>query len=918
MNPDTGAFEPASGLTQQGRVRDDFGNWFGCDNSHLLWHYPLADEYVRRNPYVAAPNPAVQVPRGRDWNRLFPASETAERFNDPSHVNRVTSACGLEIYRDELLGKEFYGNAFVCEPVHNVVHREVLTPDGITFRSARATNELDREFLASTDNWFRPVQVRTGPDGALWVVDMYRYVIEHPRWIPSNRLAQLDVRAGHDKGRIYRVYRKDQPPRRIQNFAKLSTAKLATALDSPNGTERDIIHRELLNRADRSANEQLSELAKSSSRPAVRVQASAALHGLGGSTSSAVASESNPDVRVQMLRASGHRADILSEVARGIDAPDVRVRFQSALALGGHDHADQWLAKLLPEAATNQWMRAAVLSSSTNVAPKLLSAAVALPESAQQRELFAGLLATATATASTTELARIIVTLSPTNESEVTAWRLDALTRLLERPFEKSAAARESIGRTLSLARTVLTRPFSDASPHEAALRFMATQIDGENDAAFYQLFLQPGPLQTVAVEALSRSRSPLAARALVSHWGSFSPALRAKAIDQLATRPEWLETLLTAVERKQIPAAEISAPLRARLLSEQDESFRQRAAKLWPPRASDRAKLVAEYRKAIMSDGNGLSGREMFDQHCASCHALNGRGQSVGPDLTPWREKSAEDFLMAILDPNAAIEPRYVNYVIRMKNGGVLYGVIRSETATGVEIAAPGIQQTLLRSDIARLEAAPLSLMPEGLEQNITPVQMNDLLAFLKKSALPVFGSATGEQIRVAREVFRSRQPNGFGRLVFASEQLDYPGWLGRLPLLHCRQTDGKSRLAWQTMAAKSSGDTCSFVVPAAMGFLSQPAGKFTLNVNGKRALDFDVTLNDRQWKNEDGTVRMAYEVMEANSEDSNGVLTILLARELVKKNMPVPFEVVGSPANSQRWFGIYDWNAVQATAAR
>src|SRR6185369_12445496 len=64
MNPDTGAFEPASGLTQQGRVRDDFGNWFGCDNSHLLWHYPLANEYVRRNPHVAAPNPAVQVPQG--------------------------------------------------------------------------------------------------------------------------------------------------------------------------------------------------------------------------------------------------------------------------------------------------------------------------------------------------------------------------------------------------------------------------------------------------------------------------------------------------------------------------------------------------------------------------------------------------------------------------------------------------------------------------------------------------------------------------------------------------------------------------------------------------------------------------------------------------------------------------------------
>ena len=130
MNPDTGAFEPASGLTQQGRVRDDFGNWFGCDNTHLIWHYPFADEYVRRNPHVSGPAPNVQVPQGREWNRLFPASETLERFNDASSANHVTSACGLEIYRDELLGKEFHGNAFTCEPVHNLVHREVLAPNG--------------------------------------------------------------------------------------------------------------------------------------------------------------------------------------------------------------------------------------------------------------------------------------------------------------------------------------------------------------------------------------------------------------------------------------------------------------------------------------------------------------------------------------------------------------------------------------------------------------------------------------------------------------------------------------------------------------------------------------------------------------------------------------------------------------------
>ncbi|HVV02124.1 MAG TPA: PVC-type heme-binding CxxCH protein, partial [Verrucomicrobiae bacterium] len=123
INPDTGEFQPASGLTQQGRVRDDWGNWFGCDNSTLAWNYPLPDQYVRRNPYVAAPSPRVSIASGKDPNLLHPISRTLERFNEPYAAGRVTSACGICVYRDDLFGPGFEGNAFICEPVHNLVHR---------------------------------------------------------------------------------------------------------------------------------------------------------------------------------------------------------------------------------------------------------------------------------------------------------------------------------------------------------------------------------------------------------------------------------------------------------------------------------------------------------------------------------------------------------------------------------------------------------------------------------------------------------------------------------------------------------------------------------------------------------------------------------------------------------------------------
>ncbi|MEO6183568.1 MAG: neutral/alkaline non-lysosomal ceramidase N-terminal domain-containing protein, partial [Verrucomicrobiota bacterium] len=205
FHPDTGELEAASGVSQQGRVRDDFGNWFGCDNSVLLWNFPLPEKYARRNLKVAAPEPGVIVAGDPDPNLLFPASRTLERFNIPDSANRTTSACGVEIYRDDLLGENFYGNSFVCEPVHNLVHRSRLEQNGILFAAHRPDDEKKSEFLASADNWFRPVEARTGPDGALWIVDMYRFVIEHPKWISAERLAKLDVRAGDDKGRIYRV-----------------------------------------------------------------------------------------------------------------------------------------------------------------------------------------------------------------------------------------------------------------------------------------------------------------------------------------------------------------------------------------------------------------------------------------------------------------------------------------------------------------------------------------------------------------------------------------------------------------------------------------------------------------------------------------------------------------------------------------
>jgi putative heme-binding domain-containing protein len=282
-----------------------------------------------------------------------------------------------------------------------------------------------------------------------------------------------------------------------------------------------------------------------------------------------------------------------------------------------------------------------------------------------------------------------------------------------------------------------------------------------------------------------------------------------------------------------------------------------------------------------------------------------------VGPDLTAFRTKGTEDFLLAILDPNAAIEPRFVNYQIETKDGRALTGVVKAETTTSLMLVqGGGLEEKILRNDIAEIKASNLSLMPEGLEQTLTPQDAANLIAYLKHSGPQPFGRATPDQAAKARAEFVKSGANGLAKIVAAAERLPYPGWLGTLRMPFCRQTDGKSRLVWETIPVRTDlkpNETEIFRLPAAMGFLSQPSGNFQLLINSKPGMEFDVTLNSQSWQSDDGRIRMSYTVIENNDEDSCGILQIDVAGSLLEPGRPVRFEVIGSAAHSQRWFGVY-----------
>ncbi len=756
FHPEHGLPEAVSGLSQQGRVRNDEGDWFGNDNSNLLWHYPLDESYLRRNPNFHVPPARVDVTTGdADPNRLFPVSRLQRRFNDLHHAGRVTSACAPTIYRDDWLGAEYGGNAFICEPVHNVVTRRVLEPRGLTYRGRRADDEQSREFLASTDSWFRPVQVRTGPDGALWVVDMYRFVIEHPRWIPPDRLAELDVRAGADRGRIYRVVPVGKSARKVPPLAALSPPELVQTLDSPNGVVRDLAQRRLIELAP-AATDELRQLIRKGG-PRGRLHALCVLgttKRLDESTLRAALNDSSAAVRRWAIRWAeplvATHAEWREEVSRREKDDDLRVRCQLAYSLGvaKSDTSAAVLARLAAQDGRDPYFRSAILSS---LSPETLSPFLAnlVKNGAQpsSREVLSSAWSLVPVMLPTSQWETLIREISAAQIGVVDRLRLlAAMVESIDRRREPWPDSLKSMIDAWSQdARRLLEDEKSSLEEKALAIRFLG-RSPRHADADVRRLVsfvrpVSPPELQRAALDRLGTVDSLHVAASIVEIWRELTPTQRPVVMDLLLSRRSWIEPLVSALESGVIRPSDLNTQQRSTLLRNAPSETRTRVEKLLEGGIdANRQRLVDSYLVSLSKlKGDARRGSDVFARSCAPCHRLGATGHALGPDLAAVTARDLTSWLVAILDPNRALDGRYALLQANTRDGRQLSGMLQAETAGSIVLlAAGGTKHELLRSDLEDLINTGRSLMPEGLETEIPPAAMADLIAFLQASGRP------------------------------------------------------------------------------------------------------------------------------------------------------------------------------------
>lgn len=754
-DPRTSKLETSTGVGQYGGTLDDFNRHFFCSNRNPAMFAVMPLSAVERNPLagVTVGHEDIQPP-GAPVHPIALSHTTSA-----AHAGTHTAACGLGLYRGDLM-PEMTGDLFVCDPTAQLVTRNELIPNGASFTAERVGEKKD--FLASADEWSRPVQVRNGPDGALYVCDMYRRFIDHARFFPEDFAASHYMRAGLDQGRIWRVVPKGKSAEKIEPLPE-SRADLVKFLEDKNGWQRTEAQRLIVENQDKSVTGALESLLMNAPSPEAEAHALWTLEGLDALTpdhvATALGSESGGVVENGLFAAlTIDRPDSMTEtIGNLVDHDSGRVRFLSLSLFPEIDQTSDRLAALISESPNDLWLRKAIMSShgdqSTDILVALLGEnGLKSSEPSQASEALSDFARIVAAQATLDDLKRVIDQLG----GEADWWQfavIDGLSDGIRRSElkQKSLAAlisaappelgdgTQRLSSLLESATAIALDRSKPNSARKAALPLVAQRPWEEKIEVVEKLIeLTEDPeIQAAAIQSISRDNREQVAEFFFDRWDTLAPTPLREALALITGNTRSGLALM-----KKMKAGEISPTLMPPMTRwsygrSTNEEIKALAMELFGQTDTDRAAVIAEYRKSLVEhEGDAANGELVFQKAaCMTCHKVGEVGIDVGPTLDDVKIKPAEALLTDILDPNRAVEERWVSVVVETKDGRSLSGLVHGDDASAITLRLPGgITETIPRTEVKNVSPTGMSLMPVGLEAAITKSEMADLLAFLKK----------------------------------------------------------------------------------------------------------------------------------------------------------------------------------------
>ncbi len=807
---------------------------------------------ANHNPsnFMAIPNRYYERVRGWSPSTLQMISDTYKfapitpNVRQVDHHGGYTAAAGHSIYTARKYPQAWWNRtAFVCGPTGHLVGTFVLTPDGAGFKSTSPFN-----LVASDDEWAAPIMAETGPDGLVWVLDWYNYIVQHnptPHGFETGKgnAYETDLR---DKrhGRVYRVTTGDDrragdeaDPVVRNGLVDADASQRVAALAHPTMLWRRQAQRLLVEAGPPEAETVAGLLERVGERSvdAIGLNVGAihalwTLHGLGlvgggddkvDRTVRQALSHPSAGVRraaVQVLgdAAADGEALVQSQVLADADPQVKLAALLKAADLPGSLNSE--LVASLVDAATSSagdpwlldaWTSAAAIHGE-QVLPALLGAAdhSPLPPALQERlavvsehlarskpsaaalQAVLGAVAKGHVENSSGVLHGLAagwqkdyaIALQPSSQTLVVdlfdRLPVDQQSQLVRLAKRWGVAAMDE--KIAELGKALLSQVEDESQPPGAriasAQRLVAMQ--SASAAVAEELLQTVGPQMAPdvalgVIDALRGSRSPSVGPALIAKAATSTPVIREAVVRVLLAQPVTTIDLISGIEAGELRISDLTLDQRQALSNHPDKSIRELAKKLLASTGgvptADRVELLHAWLPVAQQQGDVAAGRNVFKQHCASCHRHGSEGAAVGPNLTGMAVHPKQELLTHILDPNQSVEGNFRTFTLLTVEGQVINGMLGGESRTSLElIDTQGKRHTVLREDIEQLNASNKSLMPEGFESQITRPQMADLLEFLTARGKYVPLSFSAVATAVSTRGMFSDTDNGPDRIVF------------------------------------------------------------------------------------------------------------------------------------------------------